>query len=126
MIGFLVRLLLSALSLWIASLIVPGMHLEGVGTLLLAAFLLGLVNAIVRPLAVILTLPVTLLSLGLFLLVVNAAMLALVAAILPGFHLSGFWAALFGSILVSVVGTILSWTVGSRGRYEVMAVRRRG
>jgi putative membrane protein len=123
--GFLIRLLVSALSLWVASALVPGMSLSGLGTFLLAAFLLGLVNAVIRPVAILLTLPFTLLSLGLFLLVVNAAMLALVAALLPGFALSGFWAALFGSLLVSLVGTVLSWTVGAKGRYEILAVRKR-
>lgn len=123
--GFLVRLIISALSLWVASVIVPGMSLSGFWTYVLAAFLLGLVNAIVRPVAIFLTLPITLISLGLFLLVVNAAMLALVAALLPGFELSGFWAALLGSLLVSLVGTVLSWTVGSKGRYEILAVRKR-
>lgn len=123
--GFLIRLLVSAASLWITSVLVPGMELHGPGTILLAALLLGFVNAVVRPLAVLLTLPITLLSLGIFLLVVNAAMLALVAALLPGFELSGFWAALFGSLLVSLVGAVLSWTVGPKGRYEVFVMRRR-
>jgi putative membrane protein len=123
--GFLVRWLVSALSLWIASAVVPGMRIEGVGTLLLASILLGLVNAIIRPLAVLFTLPFTVITLGLFLLVVNAAMLGLVALLLPGFTLSGFLPALLGSILVSLVGSFLSWTIGGKGRYEVMVVRRR-
>ena len=90
--GFLIRSLISALGLWIAAKLVPSMHFDGAGTLLLAAVLLGVVNAVVRPLFLVLTLPITVLTLGAFLLVVNAAMLGLVAALLDGFWLGGFWA----------------------------------
>ncbi len=123
--GFLVRMLISALSLWLASSIVPGMHIEGFGTLVLSALLLGIVNAIIRPLAIFLTLPFTLLTLGLFLFVVNAAMLALVAWMLPGFTIDTFWAALLGSLVVSLVGTVLSWMIGPHGKYELLAARRK-
>lgn len=122
--GFLVRWFVSALSLWVASAIVPGMHIEGVGTLVLAALLLGLVNAVIRPIVLILTIPITILTLGLFLLVVNAAMLGLVAALLAGFTIRGLLPAILGSLLVSVVGSILSWTIGSGGRPDVLVVRR--
>ena len=104
MTGFLLRLLIGALSLWLAAAIVPGMQITGVGTLFLAALLLGLVNAVVRPIFILLTLPLTLLTLGLFLLVVNAAMLGLVAAMLDGFLLDGFFAAVLGSLIVSLTG----------------------
>src|SRR5690606_24662384 len=78
------------------------------GTLILAALVMGIVNALVKPLAVVLTLPITIVTLGIFLLVVNAAMFALVAWILPGFSVSGFWAALFGWLIVSVVSCVAS------------------
>jgi putative membrane protein len=120
MTGFLLRLLIVALGLWLASEIVPGIEVRDGWTLLLAALLLGVVNAVVRPVAVILTLPLTILTLGLFLLVVNAGMLALVAAMLGGLTVSGFWAALFGSIVVSVTGWLASRFVGPRGRIEVL------
>lgn len=122
--GFLLRTLISAIGLWIAAALVPGMELRGTGTLLLAALLLGVVNAVVRPLLVLLTLPITVLTLGAFLLVVNAAMLALVARLLDGFTLEGFGAALLGSIVVGLTGWIASWYVGPRGRVEVLVVRR--
>jgi putative membrane protein len=124
--GFLLRLLVGALGLWLAARLVPGMSIEGNGTLIAAAFLLGVVNAVVRPVAVLLTLPLTLLSLGLFLLVVNALMLALVAALLDGFTLSGFGAALLGSLVVSFTGWVASWTIGPSGRVELMIVEHRG
>lgn len=122
--GFLIRLLVSALSLWLASAIVPGMHIEGIGSLILAALLLGIVNAIFRPFVIFLTLPFTIVTLGLFLFVVNAAMLGLVAWLLPGFTIQSFWSALLGSLVVSIVGTVLSWMIGPHGKYERLAVRR--
>lgn len=125
MIGFALRLLVGALGLWAASALVPGMRIEGAGTLLLAAFLLGFVNAVVRPLAILLTLPLTIVSLGLFLLVINAAMLGLVASLLDGFALAGFGSALLGSIVVSATAWLASWYIGPRGRVEVMIVERR-
>ena len=124
--GFLIRLFVSSLSLWVASAIVPGMNIEGFGTLLLAALLFGIVNAVVRPVVVLLTLPFTILSLGFFLLVVNAAMLGIVAGLLAGFSLSGFGAAFLGAIIVGVVAWALCWTIGPKGNVEVMVVRKRG
>lgn len=122
--GFLLRALVSALGLWLAATIVPGVHVPGAGTLLVAALLLGAVNAVVRPVLVILTLPITVITLGLFLLVINAAMLGLVALLLPGFRIEGFFAALLGSIIVSLVSWLASWFIGPRGRFEVLVVRR--
>jgi putative membrane protein len=101
--GFLARLFVTAFALWIATELVPGVDVRGLGNLLLAALIFGLVNAVVRPVAVLLSLPLTLITLGGFLLVVNAAMLGLTALLLPGFTVAGFWSALFGSIVVSVV-----------------------
>jgi putative membrane protein len=123
--GFLVRMLITAVSLWLAALIVPGMELHGVGTVLGAALLLGVVNAFVRPVVVILTLPLTILTLGLFLLVVNALMLALVSTLFAGFALGGFWSAMFGAIFVSFFSWLGSAFIGTSGRYELMVVRRR-
>jgi putative membrane protein len=104
---------------------VPGIEIEDAFTLLLAAVLLGVVNAVVRPIIVILTLPITILTLGLFLLVVNAAMLGLVASLLDNFVLAGFWPAILGSILISVVGWTASWFIGPRGKVEVLVVEQR-
>lgn len=124
--GFLVRTLICAGGLWLASRVLPGMRFDTDVTLLLAAVLLGLVNAIVRPLLVVLTFPITVLTLGLFLLVVNAAMLGLVSWLLDGFRLADFGTALAGSIIVGLTGWVGSWFIGNRGRVEVVAVRRRG
>ena len=124
MLGFLVRLSIGALGLWLAQALVPGVEIHGAGTLLVAALLLGIVNAFVRPLLVLLTFPITVVTLGLFLWVINAAMLGLVATLLDGFTLHGFGSALLGALVVSITGWIASWYVGSSGGFEVMIVRR--
>jgi len=103
---FIIRVLIAALGLWLATEWVEGINVTSASTLILAALLLGVVNAIVKPIVVILTLPFTLVTLGLFLLVINAAMLGLVAAFLPGFGISGFWSAFWAAIIVSVVSWI--------------------
>jgi putative membrane protein len=122
--GFLIRLAISALGLWLASVIVPGVRLEGAGSLALAAVLLGIVNAFVRPLVVLLTLPATIVTLGLFLLVVNAAMLGLVAWLLEDFHIAGFGSALLAAIVVSVTSWFASGWIGPSGRVEVLWIER--
>jgi putative membrane protein len=123
MTGFLLRVAIVALGLWLATYLLPGLHFDSPGYLLAAALLLGIVNAIVRPIAVVLTLPLTLLTLGLFLLVVNAAMLGLVALLLSGFQISGFWTALGGALIVSLTGWVASGLIGNNGKVEVMARR---
>ncbi len=103
MVFFILRVLIAALGLWLATEWVSGISVSTPTTLIFAALLLGVVNAIVRPIVVLLTLPVTLITLGLFLLVVNAAMLGLVAAFLPGFSIAGFWPAVWAALLISLV-----------------------
>ncbi|HEY3889518.1 MAG TPA: phage holin family protein [Caulobacteraceae bacterium] len=122
MVGFVLRALIAAVGLWIATLIVPGISADSAATLLFAAVLLGIVNAIVRPILIVLTLPFTIITLGLFLLVINGLMLMLVAVFLHGFHVHGLFAAILGSIVVGLTGWIGSWFIGPKGRYE--AVRR--
>jgi putative membrane protein len=116
MTGFLLRAVLTAIGLWLASEWVPGVRIDSVATLLLAGLLLGVVNAIVRPIAFILTLPLTIVTLGLFLLVLNAGMVALVAWMVPGFHLyGGFRAALLTWLIVWLTGWLGSELIGHRG-----------
>jgi len=123
-VGFLARMLISAMGLWLASRIVPGVEITATGTLLFAALLLGIVNAVVRPVVILLTLPITVLTLGLFLWVVNAAMLGIVAWLLSGFQIAGLGPALLAAAIVSITGWLASWYIGPRGRYEVLIVRR--
>ncbi|OGI42545.1 MAG: hypothetical protein A2150_03435 [Candidatus Muproteobacteria bacterium RBG_16_64_11] len=123
MAGLILRLLVVALGLWLAAELVPGIEVKGTATLLGAALLLGLVNAVARPLLILLTLPFTILTLGLFLLVINAATLALVAWAFDDFTIAGFWPAVFGAMVVSVTGWLASYFIGPRGRIEVVVMR---
>ena len=113
---FLLRLLLNALAVMTAAYFVPGLTLTGPGAALLAGLVLGFVNAIVRPVLFVLTLPFTLVTLGLFLFILNAICLALTAALVPGFGIAGFWAAFFGALIVSLVSWVVNATIVSERR----------
>ncbi len=120
MTGFVLRALISAIGFWIATRWIAGIQIDDAMTLVLAGALLGIINAIVRPIAVVLTLPITIVTLGLFLLIVNTGMVALVAAILPGFHISGgFWSAFGTALIVWITGWIGSWLIGPRGKIDI-------
>jgi len=124
MAGFLIRMLVTAAGLWVASRMVPGIEISGFGTLLGSALLLGFVNAVVRPLLILLTLPITILTLGIFLLVINGAMLGLVASLFNNFIIDGLFSAILGSVIVSLVSWFASWFIGPKGRFDIMIVRR--
>lgn len=121
--GFILRTLVTAAAVWFAAAIVPGMEVHGILAILGAGLVLGLVNAVVRPIMILLTLPFTIVTLGLFLLVVNGLCLWLASALVKGFEISGFWSALFGSIIVSLVGGLLSAFVSDRGRIVYISGR---
>jgi putative membrane protein len=109
---FLLRAVIAALGLWLATEWLSGLYVDGAATLIVAAVLLGIVNAFIRPLVILLTLPFTVITLGLFLLVINAAMLLLVAALLPGMQVVGFWTAFWAALIISVVSGIGSMVFG--------------
>ena len=123
--GFLVRLFLYALALLLVSTVIPGIEVRGVLSALSAAFFLGVVNAVVRPVLVILTLPLTIMTLGLFIPLLNAALLKLVSLMIQGFEVHGFWPAVFGAILLSLISGLLNLFINDRGRVEVMTRRQR-
>ena len=118
MIGFLLRAAIAALGLWVASRFLPGMSFDSTQKLVFAALVLGIVNAIVRPIAFVLTLPFTILTLGLFLFVLNGAMIALVARLVPGFRIDGLWTAVLAAIIVGVISWAGSSLIGNKGRLE--------
>ena len=124
--GFLIRASVVALGLWLASQIVPGVEIRSTGSLIAAALLLGVVNAFVRPIVVILTLPITLLTLGLFLLVINGLMIELVSHVLSGFVVNGLWPAILTSVVVAITSWLMSSFIGPQGRIEVVTVRHYG
>lgn len=106
---FILHWAITALSLWLASRVFRGISFADTSSLVISALLLGFANAIVKPLVIVLTLPLTLLTFGLFLLVINALMILLVSALVRGFKVSGFWTAFFASIFIAV----LSWVIGA-------------
>ena len=116
--GFLFRLLITAFGLWAAATIVPGVEITGWRALLVSALLLGIVNAVIRPIIMILTLPLTVLTLGLFILVVNGISLGIVAWLVPGLHLAGLLAATLGALVVGLTGWFASAFVSGSGRIE--------
>ena len=120
---FLLRALTAAIGLWVADALIEGISFDSNAALLVSALVLGIINAFVRPLAVILTFPITIVTLGLFLLVLNACMLGLASWLIPGFNVGGFWPAFWGAIVVSLVSWVGSWFFGPKGRIDVI-VRR--
>ena len=123
--GLLIRVLVNAFAIYLIARIVPGIEVSSFLTALGAGLVLGLINAIVRPILVVLTLPVTLVTLGLFLLVLNGLCLWLTSQLVTGFEVHGFWAAVWGALLVSVVSWILNAFVSDRGRIVVITGRGR-
>lgn len=113
---FLWRWLLNALPLWLATYVFAEFRFSGLGSLFVAALLFGLVNAVIRPVVLLLTLPLTVLTLGLFILVVNALMLLFVSAVVPGFTLGGFWTAFWAAIFIAIVSFITNRLVGNAAR----------
>jgi len=122
--GFFLRVLVNILAIVLAASLVPGVSLDGVVPAVAAGLLLGLVNAVVRPVLLVLTLPITLVTLGLFLLVLNGLCFWLVASLIRGFHVAGFWSAVLGALVVSVVSWVLTIMVSDSGR--IVVITRRG
>ncbi|MGH7318005.1 MAG: phage holin family protein [Candidatus Rokuibacteriota bacterium] len=121
--GFLLRVVVNALAIFLAAAVVPGIEIRGALSTLGAGLVLGLVNAVVRPILLVLTLPLTLVTLGLFLFVLNALCLWLTAGVVKGFEIHGFWSALLGAMIVSVVSWVLTAFLSDRG--QVVAITRR-
>ena len=122
--GFFLRVVVNILAIILAAAIVPGIHLDGVLAAIAAGLLLGLVNAVVRPILLVLTLPITLVTLGLFLLVLNGICFWLVASVVRGFTVSGFWAAFLGALVVSVVSWVVTALISDSGKVVLITRRR--
>jgi len=121
--GFLVRLIVNAAALWVAAQLVPGIVVTGLVPLLLAALVLGLINAIVRPVLLVLTFPLTLVTLGLFIFVLNAFCLWLTSRLVPSFEVQTFWSAFLGSLVISVVSFLLTAFLSDTGRWRRLDAR---
>lgn len=122
--GILIRWMIIALAVTLVPYLVSGVRLDGAATILLASAVLGILNALVRPLLILLTLPLTIFTLGFFILVINALMFQLAGSLVPGFHVDSFWSAFFGSIIVSIVSWIMSSVVTGGGGERTVIVRR--
>lgn len=121
--GFVIRWLINAVALLLISQVIRGIEVDGVVAALAAAAVLGVFNAVLRPILLILTLPLTIVTLGLFALVLNGFMLYLVGSVVKGFSVHGFWSAVFGAILLSLVSGVANAFINDRGRIEIVDVR---
>src|SRR5213596_4339659 len=118
--GFLFRVLVNAFAIYLVAEIVPGITVASVQAALGVGLVLGLINAVVRPILILLTLPFTLLTLGLFLFVLNGLCLWLTASLVKGFEIHGFWAAVLGALLVSLVSWVLNAFLNDQGNIQVL------
>jgi putative membrane protein len=124
--GLFIRWLILTLSILAAAYLFEGIEVSSFFSAFFAAAVLGILNAFFRPVLILLTLPINLLTLGLFTFVVNALLLMLTSGIISGFHVQGFWSAVFGSLVISVASWLLTSMVNDEGRIEVIVLRRRG
>lgn len=122
--GLLLRWLILSLAILAASYVLEGIEVGGFLPALIAAAILGILNAFLRPILLLLTLPLNILTLGLFTFVINAGLLLLVSRVITGFAINSFWTALVGSLLISVVSWLLTSLISDRGRVEVIELRR--
>lgn len=117
-IGILIRWIILTVSIIIASYLLEGIHISGFFSAFFAAAALGILNALFRPILLILTLPINILTLGLFTFIINALMLKMASGIIPGFEVHGFWTAVIGSLIISVISWLLNSFISDRGRIE--------
>lgn len=122
--GLLLRWLILTLAILAASYLLDGIEVTGFFPALAAAAVLGILNAFLRPILFLLTLPLVILSLGLFTIIINALLLMLVSAVMSGFNVAGFWAALVGSLVISAVSWLLSSLINNQGRVEVINLKQ--
>jgi putative membrane protein len=123
--GILIRWLILTVAILSAAYLLDGMEVQGFTSAFFAAAVLGILNAVLRPVLIILTLPLNILSLGLFTFVINAFLLKMASRVIPGFEVHGFWPALFGSLIISLVSWLLSSLINDRGRVEVIDLKKR-
>ncbi len=116
--GLLIRWLILTAAIIIASYLLDGIHISGFFSAFLAAAILGVLNALFRPVLIILTLPINILTFGLFTFIINALMLKMASSVIPGFEVQGFWTAVFGALIISFVSWLLNSFISDRGRIE--------
>jgi len=125
MTGLFIRWLILTTAIIFASYIMDGIHVSGFFSAFFAAAILGILNAVFRPILIILTLPINILSLGLFTFVINALLLKMASGVISGFDVQGFWSAVFGSLIISLVSWLLSSFINEQGRVEYIDLKKR-
>ncbi len=123
--GLFVRWLMLTVAIMAAAYLLPGIEVSGVFSAFFAAAILGILNALLRPLLLLLTLPLNILTLGLFTFVINALMLMMVSGVISGFHIAGFWSAVFGSLIIGVISWLLTSMINDQGKMEVITLQQR-
>jgi putative membrane protein len=123
--GIVIRWFFLTIAITIASYLISGIQVDGLFSALMAAALLGFFNVFFRPILLILTLPLNVLTFGLFTFVINALLLMMASGVISGFHVSGFWVAVFGSLIISIINWILSSTINEKGRVEYIDLRKK-
>ena len=124
--GILVRWLVLTAAIIVASYALDGIQVKGFLSAFFAAAILGVLNAFFRPILIILTLPINILTLGLFTFIINALLLKMASGVISGFDVRGFWAAVFGSIIISVVSWALNSFISPKGRVEYIDLKKKG
>ncbi|UCF95645.1 MAG: phage holin family protein [Desulfobacterales bacterium] len=122
--GILIRLLTLTAGIIVTAYLLDGIQIRDFSSAFLAAAMLGILNSFLRPVALILTLPINVLSLGLFTFVINALMLKMASGVIPGFDVQGFWTAIFGSLLISVISWFLNSFINDRGKLTYISLNR--
>ncbi|MGA3113340.1 MAG: phage holin family protein [Syntrophobacteraceae bacterium] len=123
--GLLIRWLLLTISIILTSYLVDGIYVASFSSALFAALVLGILNALFRPILIVITLPINILTLGLFTFVINALLLKMVSGVVSGFYVHGFWSAVFGSLIISIVSWLLSSFVNERGRISYIELKKK-
>ncbi|MCD6167064.1 phage holin family protein [candidate division KSB1 bacterium] len=122
--GFVIRWIVNAIALIVTATIIKGMDFNGILAPFVAALVIGILNAVVRPFLILITLPINVLSLGLFTFVINGLMIAITAKVVNGFNVENFWAAFVGAIFMSVISFILSFFISDKGNIETIIVKQ--
>lgn len=124
--GLLVRWLTLTVAILTASYLLKGIHVDGFFSALGAAAILGILNALFRPIALLITLPINVLSFGLFTFIINAVMLKMASGVITGFQVYGFWTAVFGALIISLISFALNTLIGGNGKMEVIDLTHKG
>jgi putative membrane protein len=124
--GLLIRWVFLTMAIMVTSYLLPGIEVSNIFSAFIAAAVLGILNALLRPILIIMTLPINIVTIGLFTLIINAGMLKLTASLIYGFDVHGFWTAVFGALIISIVSWLLNGLISEKGRVDIIDLKKRG